>query len=84
VRASTIEAAARAPVSNIHNVEIASVEDGSPARWGAGMWKSGGDFIFGLSGNAVIYRLTELKLQRACALWVEMQVQDLVREGATA
>ncbi len=34
------------------------------------------DFIFGLPSNAVINRLAEPAMQRACALWANVQTQD--------
>jgi hypothetical protein len=39
------------------------------------------DFIFGLPSNAVINRLAEPAMQRACALWAEVQTQDVVPDS---
>lgn len=39
------------------------------------------DFIFGLAGNAVIHRLAEPAMQRACALWAEVQTQEVVPDA---
>ena len=39
------------------------------------------DFIFGLPSNAVINRLAEPAMQRACALWAEVQTQDVVPDA---
>lgn len=39
------------------------------------------DFIFGLAGNPVIHRLAEPALQRACALWAEVQTHDVVPDA---
>lgn len=39
------------------------------------------DFIFGLAGNAVIRRLAEPAMQRACALWAEVQTQEVVPDA---
>jgi hypothetical protein len=39
------------------------------------------DFIFGLPSNALINRLAEPAMQRACALWAEVQTQDEVPDA---
>jgi len=39
------------------------------------------DFIFGLAGNAVIHRLAEPAMQRACKLWADAQTQDSVPDS---
>ena len=39
------------------------------------------DFLFGLAGNAVIHRLAEPAMQRACALWAEVQTYDVVPDA---
>ena len=39
------------------------------------------DFIFGLPSNAVINRLAEPAMQRACALWAEVQTRDVVPDA---
>jgi Transposase DDE domain group 1 len=39
------------------------------------------DFIFGLASNAVINRLAEPAMQRACALWAEVQTHDVVPDA---
>ena len=39
------------------------------------------DFIFGLPSNAVINRLAEPAMQRACALWAEVQARELVPDA---
>ena len=38
-------------------------------------------FIFGLPSNAVINRLAEPAMQRACALWAEVQAQEVVPDA---
>ena len=39
------------------------------------------DFIFGLPSNAVINRLAEPAMQRACALWAKVQTQDVAPDA---
>jgi Transposase DDE domain group 1 len=39
------------------------------------------EFIFGLPSNAVINRLAEPAMQRACALWAQVQTQDVVPDA---
>ena len=39
------------------------------------------DFIFGLASNSVINRLAEPAMQRACALWANVQTFDVVPES---
>ena len=39
------------------------------------------DFIFGLPSNAVINRLAEPAMQRACALWAEVQAREVVPDA---
>jgi hypothetical protein len=39
------------------------------------------DFIFGLPSNAVINRLAEPAMQRACAWWASVQTQDAVPDS---
>ena len=39
------------------------------------------DFIFGLPGNTKLQTLAEPTKQRACALWAEVQTQDVVPEA---
>lgn len=39
------------------------------------------DFLFGLAGNAVVRQLAEPAMQRACALWAEVQTQDVAPDS---
>ena len=39
------------------------------------------DFVFGLASNSVINRLAEPAMQRACALWANVQTFDVVPES---
>lgn len=39
------------------------------------------DFIFGLPGNVKLQALAEPTKQRACALWAEVQIQDVVPDA---
>lgn len=39
------------------------------------------DFLFGLAGNSVINRFAEPAMQRACALWADVQTFDVVPDS---